>query len=91
MQEENKKILVLDFKIFLQYIKYMAKRGRPKKSQDCLKKRVVQIRLLDVEKESFTTAADLAGLSLSSWIRERLREAARKELQKAGKKISFLS
>jgi transposase-like protein len=67
----------------------MAKRGRPRKSQDFVKKRVLQIRLLQQEKQGFEEAAKFAGLSLSSWARERLRAVARKELESASKKISF--
>jgi len=68
----------------------MKRRGRPKKPRNIVKKRVIQVRLLKKEKETFEDAANLAGLSLSSWIRERLRNTARKELDEAGKKIKFL-
>jgi hypothetical protein len=46
--------------------------------------------LTDLEKRAFVDAADLAGLSLSSWVRERLRRAARAELNEAGKPVAFL-
>jgi predicted HicB family RNase H-like nuclease len=36
---------------------------------------VVQIRVTETEKDGFTQSADLAGISLSSWVRERLRLA----------------
>lgn len=42
------------------------------------------------EKEAFQQSAELAGIPLSTWIRERLRKAARIELQDAGKQIPFL-
>jgi hypothetical protein len=40
--------------------------------------------------EAFRVAADLAGLALSAWVRERLRLAARRELEEAGKSVPFL-
>jgi uncharacterized protein (DUF1778 family) len=42
------------------------------------------------EKEAFKKAADLSGLSLSAWSRERLRRAAIKELEEASIPIAFL-
>ena len=42
------------------------------------------------EKRAFRDAADVAGLDLSAWVRERLRASARKELQGVGKKAAFL-
>ena len=68
----------------------MAKRGRPKKLDGLAKKQVLQIRLLDAEKQAFSDAAKSSGLSLSSWARERLRKAAREDLRKAKKYIDFL-
>jgi hypothetical protein len=67
------------------------KRPIPRKPADEKKAAVTQIRLLAVEKAGFEEAADLAGLSLSSWMRERLRNAARKELQEHGQAPAFLS
>jgi len=42
------------------------------------------------EKKSFDTAADLAGLPLSSWVRVRLRNLAAKELKEYGRIAYFL-
>jgi hypothetical protein len=58
-----------------------------------LMKRDVQllVRLSEQEKAGFEDAAELAGISLSSWARERLRNAAIQELQQAGQKIVFLT
>jgi uncharacterized protein (DUF1778 family) len=50
---------------------------------------VARLRLTPSEKEAFQVAASMAGLSLSSWIRERLRKAAAAELERAGKPIAF--
>jgi uncharacterized protein (DUF1778 family) len=59
-------------------------------NQAMAKSKVVQIRLTDAEKEGLQNAADLAGISLSSWVRERLRLAAIRELESAGRKIPFV-
>lgn len=48
------------------------------------------IRLTAQEKEGFQMASDIAGISLSSWARERLRVTAVHELEKAGRKIPFI-
>jgi len=50
----------------------------------------IQIRLTDDEKAAFSQAADQAGISLSSWVRERLRAAAVRELQGAGRQVPFI-
>lgn len=50
----------------------------------------LQVRLSQAEKEALKLAADAAGLSVSSWLRDRLRKAARMELQSSGKKVPFL-
>lgn len=65
-------------------------RGRPKKSPRDAKSLPVQIRVNEAEKAAFNDAAELAGLSLSSWIRERLRSSSRKELKEAGREVPFL-
>lgn len=54
------------------------------------KEQVLQIRLNDREKLGFQAAADLAGIPLSSWVRERLRLAAIRDLESAGQKIPFI-
>lgn len=69
----------------------MKKRGRPINPENLVKNRVVQVRLLQVEKGTFEDAAKLAGLSSASWIRSRLRDAARRELENANKKVKFLA
>lgn len=50
----------------------------------------VLMRLDPEEKEAFKQAAELAGITLSAWIRERLRRAAIKELEEAAIPIAFL-
>lgn len=54
------------------------------------KDQVLQIRLSDAEKQGFQAAADLAGIPVSSWVRERLRLAAIRDLESAGQKIPFI-
>jgi hypothetical protein len=54
------------------------------------KSRVLQIRISDEEKEGFELAADLAGIPLSSWVRERLRLSCIRDLEGAGQKIPFV-
>jgi uncharacterized protein (DUF1778 family) len=50
----------------------------------------LEIRLTEAEKEAFQSSADVSGLSLSSWARERLRRAARMELAEAGMPVQFM-
>lgn len=48
------------------------------------------MRLTKEEKEGFDQAAEIAGIGLSTWARERLRLAATQELERAGKRAPFL-
>ena len=57
---------------------------------DKTKAEYLEVRLEVTEKAAFKEAADVAGLPLSSWVRERLRVAARQELLAAGRTIAFL-
>ncbi len=50
-----------------------------------------ELRLEPAEKRAFKDAADLAGVPLASWVRERLRRAAIRELEEANRQIAFLS
>jgi hypothetical protein len=54
------------------------------------KTEILQIRVTDSEKEGFELAAVLAGISLSSWVRERLRLTAIRELESAGRRVPFV-
>lgn len=54
------------------------------------KEKTIQIRVTDDEKQGFSSAAELAGIPLSSWIRERLRLAAIRDLESAGMKAPFI-
>jgi uncharacterized protein (DUF1778 family) len=64
------------------------KRGRPPKDQ--ARRRLLEVRLDESEKQAFKDAAELSGLGLSTWVRERLRQVARRELEEAGRKVAFL-
>jgi len=66
------------------------KRGRPKADAKSAKTLHLDMRLGVADKKAFKDAAELAGLPLSAWIRERLRTAARKELEGAGRPVAFL-
>lgn len=54
------------------------------------KSEFMKIRLSTEEKLGFEDAASLAGLTLSAWIRERLRITAIKELEDADRPIPFI-
>ena len=49
------------------------------------------IRLTADEKDGFLTAAELVGIPLSSWVRERLRLAAIRELESANRPVPFVA
>lgn len=66
------------------------KTGRPKKPPASIKGRYLQVRVSEAEKSAFDAAADLAGLEMSAWVRERLRIVARKELMEGGRQVPFL-
>ncbi|QVL33222.1 DUF1778 domain-containing protein [Telmatocola sphagniphila] len=51
---------------------------------------VLQVRLTPEEKETFVSAAEVSGVELSAWVREKLRKAAIKELEEIGRPIPFL-
>lgn len=50
----------------------------------------LQVRLTQAERDTLKVAAQAAGLSVSAWLRDRLRRAARTELQSSGLKVPFL-
>jgi hypothetical protein len=55
-----------------------------------MKTTTLQIRLHPAEKEAFESAAELAGIALSAWVRERLRAAAIRELEGIGRSAPFI-
>jgi hypothetical protein len=95
LQKHQTRPDVLDFGIFWQYNLRMStnstRRGRPRKNSDETKSESVLLRMEEREKEGFAAAAKVAGAPLSVWMRERLRRAAIRELEEAGKRIPFLT
>jgi hypothetical protein len=85
----------LDFEIFKIYTGIMAtkqkRRGRPVLGSDQRKSETFVLRMDSAEKAAFTEAADLSGIPLAAWMRERLRVAARIELEGAGRSVAFLN
>ncbi len=55
-----------------------------------MKTELTQLRMTPDEKRAFQEAARLAGISLSAWVRERLRLAAIRELESAGLPVPFV-
>ena len=66
------------------------KAGRPKNPPGIGKDDYMELRLDSAEKEAFRTAAEAAGMALSVWVRERLRKAAKKELEGRDMPVAFL-
>ena len=66
-------------------------RGRPTLPDALKKSQAHLLRMGAVEKRDFEEAAEIAGISLSAWIRERLRAAAARELQAVGRAVRFLA
>jgi uncharacterized protein (DUF1778 family) len=56
-----------------------------------LKNVPLNIRVAATEKAAFERAAEIAGIALSSWIRERLRSAALRELDNVREAAPFLA
>jgi hypothetical protein len=51
----------------------------------------ILIKVSEPEREGFRRAADIAGIGVSAWARQKLRAAAIQELQTVGEKAAFLS
>jgi hypothetical protein len=65
------------------------KRGRPKGKKKDSREVHLDIRLFGHEKTGFAQAARIAGLTLSDWIRQRLRRDANAEVVAAGQPPIF--
>jgi len=63
--------------------------GRPPKSSG-RKEESLLVKLSPGEKSAFKSAADLAGIGMSAWVRERLRQVARRELEEANLPVPFI-
>jgi CxxC motif-containing protein (DUF1111 family) len=85
----------IEFVIYRIYNRAMSTRrngrGRPPKGSAETKTESLLLRLSISEKQGFLDAAQLAGVPLTVWIRERLRQVAARELQSAEKPVAFLS
>lgn len=68
--------------------KHLNSGGRPSKKHT--REEYLEVRLTVEEKQAFKEAAELAGIGLSTWVRERLRRSARQELGQVGQKAAFL-
>jgi len=55
------------------------------------KTEILQVRVTASEKATFERAAEISGLSISSWVRARLRKDSRLELQSSGMKVPFMA
>ena len=55
-----------------------------------MKTESIELRVQPDEKSAFKEAASLAGIPMSAWIRERLRLAAIRELESAGRSVPFV-
>lgn len=64
------------------------KRGRP--SVKAKRDTTLDLRLSVEEKAAFAEASAIAGLPLSTWVRQHLRRAAARELEEAGRIAAFL-
>jgi hypothetical protein len=78
--------LPLTGKVFLSYNLGMRKpnRGRPSMPPGERMDRRIEVRATDAEARLLERAAELAGVKLSDWVRDRLRRAAQRELRGAG-------
>ena len=72
-------------------VRKRAKLGRPEGSTGKARDELIQMRVNAVEKQGFSNAAQLSGLTVSAWARERLRCICREELETAGQNVPFLS
>jgi hypothetical protein len=85
----------LDSAIYRIYTEFMSSkrlgRGRPPKEPGQIKSEALLLRLGPDEKKGFADAANLAGVPLTVWMRERLRKVAADELVKASRPVAFLT
>lgn len=51
----------------------------------------IQIRLTEAEKSGMVEAAEIVGVSLSSWVRQKLRSAAIRDLEGTGRRAPFIA
>lgn len=56
-----------------------------------MKTEMLKVRVDLLEKQAFEQAAEIAGLRVAVWIRERLRVNAIRELENAGRSVPFIT
>lgn len=78
----------LHLSCFCWYNNVMKKLGRPKKQNPL--DEYIELRVTESEKKAFRDAADRSGIPMATWIRERLRRIATRELQNAELPVAFL-
>lgn len=66
------------------------KKSKSRKPADQRHDQRVLLNLTKAELKAFDAAAAFAGVSRSSWIRQRCRDAARSELEAADQPVPFL-
>jgi len=81
----------LDQNLFGPYtVLHMTKTKHKKEPSVLVKQDYMELRLDVAEKDAFRQAAQMAGMSLSGWVRDRLRRNARKELEDMDMPVAFL-
>ena len=65
------------------------RRGRPAKPSDKRLSKKVLLRVHPLEKQAFAEAGELAGTTMSGWMRDRLRTACERDLGKAGRPVPY--
>lgn len=74
--------------VFCGYTLSMKKTGRPRQANR--RTEYLEIRLTANEKRAFQEAAQISGISVSTWVRERLRRSVIRELEEAGRSAAYL-
>ena len=67
------------------------KAGRPKAAPGQARTELLKVRMTPDERRSFERAAEIAGIGVSAWMREKLRRVAARELEQAGELAAFLT
>jgi len=73
---------------FSGYSCVMKKAGRP--GQTNHRKILLEVRVTANERRAFQEAAEISGISVSAWVRERLRRIAIRELEEVGRPPKLL-
>jgi predicted DNA binding CopG/RHH family protein len=83
----NARGVALYFRVIYNY--FMGTKNQKTRKADVTKAKSLLVRLSEAEKRAFKESADIAGITVSAWIRERLRRVARRELEEANRPIPF--